>query len=559
MKKKKQPFFSADAVTKHVSSVLTATIDSLAQDRYDADIRFLLNSQKVDFTKKYCSPELDTTDMSLDAFILFLQVNERMKHVSNYPFPNSRFSGRLPRDQQILLRAKNIIARVLGEFVEDEFLANCKHSSGSTIGVNYQNSSIEAKLGKLTYTEGVQRWFQYYLSYDSQLRSVLDSHQHRYELVRGSKAVTVPKDNKKVRMICVEPCLNMFFQQGLMHCLTTRLEKVGLSFSSQQDRNRQLAWYGSLTGTLATIDWSSASDTLNYDLIKFLLPHRWFYYLDQFRCGEIEILGVYEKLHMFSTMGNACTFPLETLVFWAFAVASVSLADQASQTLVDERFFYEAAVFGDDCILPVQDVPTFLGFMERFGFLPNASKSYWEGPFRESCGNDFLAGKDVRPFFLTGPGGSSKHHMTAWLNIMLNRLTNRFIRIWGPLAYIYHASPVYECIFELFRQYKLELFLVPTYFPDDAGVKIGSDFLRFRRHFNIKSLMSTIAEDRHGTKHFRYLRVCYPKRVETSESVHYWLFLKGLEKEAPKYSNIKRNPSYVTAKGLSPCFVINYH
>jgi len=461
-------------------------------------------------------------------------------------------------DQVVLLRAKSIIAQVLGRFDEDEFFQNCRNSSGSTVGVSYTDTSSEAKFKKLTHTKGVDKWFRSYLQYDTQLKSALSPRGLNFIEVLGSNATTVPKDSKKVRMICVEPTLNMFFQQGLMHMISSRLERVGLSFEFQQDINREAAWLSSITGKQATIDWSSASDTLSLSLIEHLLPARWFYYLKTFRSDKINILGGWEDLHMFSTMGNACTFPLETLVFWSLACAvSVRDVKQNFTNLFDITSFPNIKVFGDDCIVDVCDAKPYIDFMIRYGFLPNADKSFLDGPFRESCGGDFLAGQDVRPYFLTGPEDETKTHLHAWLNIIVNRLLNRFIRIFGPLNYIYAAHSVFDCLFSLYRDYKLEIYLVPTYFPDDAGVKFGVDLFRFLKYFRIRDLLSEITIDRHGTRRFNYLAASFSTKVKSDESIRYWLSLKGFSSRKAEFVPIKRRLFYQVAGGVSPCFCLN--
>jgi len=556
--KKERKLFCADEISAHVSSALQSVLAGMHEHTpLDDQSAYLLNAQVRDFQKKFVSPSRDTSELSLDAYLLFDTVNRRMKYVSTYPFPASqKFSVKLERDQRILIRAKNLIAQVLGEFDEDEFFAHCKNSSGSTVGTSYTDTSSEKKFQRMTHTEGVDRWFEYYLNYDFQLKRALGDKPRRYIQVNGSNAVTVPKDSKKVRMICVEPMLNMFFQQGLMHCLTTRLDKVGLSFESQQERNRDMAWYASITGSHATIDWSSASDTLCYELIHFLFPRKWFYYLDQFRSKYMNVLGGVEELHMFSTMGNACTFPIETLVFWSLACASSTISVEGTNTF-DPLSFPGILVFGDDCIVPSAVAPVFLDFMERFGFLPNRHKTFLDGRFRESCGGDFLAGQDVRPYFLTGPESERISHLAPWLNIMFNRLQNRAIRLYGPLKYIYHFHEVFLAIFSLFRKYNLTIFLVPTYYPDDAGIKCGADLFRFLYLFRIRDILGKITVDSHGTKYFGYYSSVFPKRISSNPDIRYWLAIKGLSLRNLPYVSVRRHRSYVTARGVSPCFLIN--
>jgi hypothetical protein len=88
-------------------------------------------------------------------------------------------------------------------------------------------------------------------------------------------------------------------------------------------------------------------------------------------------------------MGNATTFPVQSLVFWAICVAS----------LQRQGFHQPGAVFvfGDDIIIPSECAERVIDDLETFGLLCNRSKSFYKGAFRESCGVDAFNGIDVTP------------------------------------------------------------------------------------------------------------------------------------------------------------------
>jgi hypothetical protein len=88
-------------------------------------------------------------------------------------------------------------------------------------------------------------------------------------------------------------------------------------------------------------------------------------------------------------MGNGFTFPLETLIFFSLAQACCESED-----------YEKVSVYGDDIIVPVYAVPLLTKVLTSCGFLVNASKSFSSGPFRESCGKDYLLGTDVRPCYI---------------------------------------------------------------------------------------------------------------------------------------------------------------
>jgi hypothetical protein len=204
------------------------------------------------------------------------------------------------------------------------------------------------------------------------------------------KLVFVPKNCKTHRPIIVEPVLNGLFQLGVGSYLKGRLRSVGLDLTDQE-RNRKLAREGSIKGNLCTIDLSSASDTLSWGLVADLLPPDWLEFLSQFRTGTFSYEGASYRLEKFSSMGNGFTFELESLIFWALAWASTRSVGGDVSTI---------GVFGDDIIVPSEATQTLLEVLDSAGFWVNPEKSYWEGPFRESCGADWLSGEDVRPFYL---------------------------------------------------------------------------------------------------------------------------------------------------------------
>jgi hypothetical protein len=60
------------------------------------------------------------------------------------------------------------------------------------------------------------------------------------------------------------------------------------------------------------------------------------------------------------------------------------------------------SVFGDDIIIPVDSRELFFSLLEILDFKVNASKSFWTGRFRESCGIDAFDGVDVTPVYWKG-------------------------------------------------------------------------------------------------------------------------------------------------------------
>jgi hypothetical protein len=203
--------------------------------------------------------------------------------------------------------------------------------------------------------------------------------------IHPGKLQFVPKSALTYRSIVVEPQLNSMYQLGVCDFLADKLRRAGVDISDQT-LNQRLAREGSLTNELATLDLSSASDTISIELVASLLPVDWFIFLSSLRSSEVTYKGQTIKLEKFSSMGNGFTFPLETIIFYSLAFACCETGEVVS-------------CYGDDLIVPSNRYPLLCKVLTSAGFSVNMKKSYVEGPFRESCGKDYLLGTDIRPFF----------------------------------------------------------------------------------------------------------------------------------------------------------------
>lgn len=235
-----------------------------------------------------------------------------------------------------------------------------------------------------------------------------------FPFVRGNVWGSVPKNSSTDRSIGFEPSFNLFVQKSIGSKLKSRLRRLGLLdqharcpvFDGRQyiagrrarlakDHHMRLARLSSIDDTLATIDLSNASDTVSSAVVETLLPKPWFQLLDSVRSPMTNVNGRWYRLEKFSSMGNAFTFELETLIFYALCKATGKYFSVDLDT--SENF----SVFGDDMIVPSSIAHPLLSVLQFFGFTTNAEKTFLHGPFRESCGGDYYAGCDVRPFFYT--------------------------------------------------------------------------------------------------------------------------------------------------------------
>jgi hypothetical protein len=208
--------------------------------------------------------------------------------------------------------------------------------------------------------------------------------------VRGNRFTSVPKDGLKNRGICVEPSVNVAYQLAVGRHLKRRLLFAGIDLKEGQTAHRLLARDGSRYGTLATIDLTSASDTVSYQLVKAVMPARWFDVLDALRSPYTRVKRKWVKLEKFSSMGNGYTFELETIIFAALAQAC---ADRTGHQISPGKGIW---VYGDDIIVPRNLADTLLPCLRWCGFTPNPRKTFVSGRFRESCGGDFYDGIPVR-------------------------------------------------------------------------------------------------------------------------------------------------------------------
>lgn len=270
----------------------------------------------------------------------------------------------------------------------------------------------------------------------------------------------VPKTVREHRSICIEPSLNMFFEQGVRRLLEWQLiAHYGIDLSNQQMRNSNLALAASLDGRFGTIDLSSASDTIAYSLIKQSVPSDQFSIIDGLRSTKTCLPdGSVVDLQMFSTMGNAFTFPLMTAIFAAVVETAYRFHGLPFKTGYGAK---DWAVNGDDIIVRRETYDTVIRLLRLLGFTPNLDKSFNEGFFRESCGVDAYKGHNVRGIYIKTLK-QSQDAISA-----LNRLV-AWSAEWGiPLPLV--------CGF--IRKFTKKLFLVPMHESDTAGLRVPSTCL----------------------------------------------------------------------------------
>jgi hypothetical protein len=499
---------------------------------------FFSKAQYKGFLKKY-PPASDSgaADRRVNAVSKFLDTVAHLRsHSCTYPDPDilrTLPKGDINEADRALVRARSICHNLLGRLSTDDWFSKCKHGPNSSLGVPFSDSGNSRKFQPpWTATESAVGVWEHYLRYDDLLaRSLARSCPELrrpgglwlyVDLVESSRLTTVPKNDTTDRTIAIEPTVNMYLQQGLGRLIAEKLAVVGVDIQKQQDVHRKMAFEASLSRKYATIDFSSASDCVETGLLKFLLPPEWFEAVVAVRCDSVMVEGSRIELPCIATMGNATTFVLETLVFYALAIASIM---KPTRTLLPEwEDFKRVSVFGDDCIVPVEAARFFMDLCKRVGFIVNEDKSFYDklNPFRESCGADFLGGYNVRPVMITGPRSPKPSSLRAWLYVLWNVLSKRLLTSLGERNYAYSLS--LQFLAREISRHNQELYLIASNDPEDAGLKTWGDWGRLSRLFTIPVAVGLL--DSNHTLHYRRLVTTPPKAGFETPELEMWLKLK---------------------------------
>ncbi|DAD52124.1 TPA_asm: RNA-directed RNA polymerase [ssRNA phage Gerhypos.1_40] len=233
------------------------------------------------------------------------------------------------------------------------------------------------------------------------------------------KLAIVPKDRRGPRVICTQPSGLMWIQQGQRRVLERTIEtsrilstnrglaSEGIAGSIKFDRHENNGWLAlesSRTREFATVDLKDASDLVSWGLVQFLFTKGTNQFLAASRATHVKIDGVQEKLHMYAPMGSAMCFPIESLVFWVIAAAATyvsrgvtyeEIVKSGSATKWVENNKTEVFVFGDDILVRREACTDVCECLKAVGLVPNMSKTFVEGFFREACGVDAFHGEQL--------------------------------------------------------------------------------------------------------------------------------------------------------------------
>jgi len=309
---------------------------------------------------------------------------------------------------ELLQEFGKMALRLFGDVFADVDLAvyegalTPKHGPGSTADGLTGNRKFDQR----EWTERLERVFPYG---DNAMPSwrfnyLLDSTQFLEPGdERPVKVILVPKTLKTPRIIAIEPTCMQYMQQAVMERLVQNLERDplvrGMIGFTDQGPNQVLAREGSMTGRLATIDLSEASDRVSNQHVRQMLKH--FPHLleavDATRSRKADVPGYgVIRLAKFASMGSALCFPFEAMVF--LTIICMAIEREHRHRLTRKEIISlsgRVRVYGDDLIIPTDSMYSVTQLLEAFGLKVNLSKSFGTGKFRESCGKEFYNGRDV--------------------------------------------------------------------------------------------------------------------------------------------------------------------
>lgn len=372
---------------------------SLTPHNYSCHRIFSCDYQVVALIKKYSALPIyvDTERACAEKFI----AAEKQCELTNAYLLSGEFY-RNPVHNDIMHRAKRIIAGILPSVADIDY-TTVNFSSGRTYGVKRNVSAYYKLNGPLEVTSKCHHLALEVLKANPGWVQALQLDPHKCnEIVtrRGDIYSSVPKDATTDRPLGIPPLFNAIIAGNVGVALRKAYkEATGIDIQTAQYTHKRVVQQASITGDIATIDLSSASDTISYAVIMELLPFDWFSFLDSIRSEGFMVktkrpdgtdCEKWFKYHKFTAMGCGFTFELESIIFYAIVKACMDYDDV-------QGFL---SVYGDDILLPRDSFDRVTSVLPAFGFAVNVDKSFGTGHFRESCGSDFFSGIDVRPFFL---------------------------------------------------------------------------------------------------------------------------------------------------------------
>lgn len=383
------PVFTGDFLKLVFNSMDGALHDEPSIDAIFALRQFYLACKKI---RLECSDE--RTNAAFDSFVRTEKELRTADGIRSHDFlmDYRRMASRLWRDLFTAVDHKIYYHEVLP-----------KHGPGSTADGLYGNHKYTNRV----WTERLESefpWIMYGAASWSQHHELSSLSVLSDQSEQPVKVIAVPKTLETPRIIAIEPSYMQYIQQAIMEAFVESIDddpygSAFVKFVDTQQVNQKLAREGSLTGLLATLDLSEASDRVSNQLVREMLsPHpHLFRAVDacRSRSADVPNHGVI-RLAKFASMGSALTFPMEALVFTTLVFLGIE-SDVGHPLTRKDIMSYRGKVklYGDDIIVPTEHVPSVIRVLESNGLRVNYRKSFSTGKFRESCGREYYNGSDV--------------------------------------------------------------------------------------------------------------------------------------------------------------------
>jgi hypothetical protein len=222
-----------------------------------------------------------------------------------------------------------------------------------------------------------------------------------------ARLISVAKNSSSRRTITIEPLLNQFIQQGLNTALRDSIEKCSILGNclalTDQSLNQKLALEGSLYDNWATIDLKSASDLLSIKLVESVFRHHGLFLDHMMDCRSQLVSCASQRVTLmkFAGMGNALTFPVQSVCFAVISIAAILMArNEGCDYWKVKRASRHVRVYGDDIIVSTKYARQVVDRLHDVGLKVNAKKSFLAGNFKESCGVEAWRGVDITPLYI---------------------------------------------------------------------------------------------------------------------------------------------------------------
>lgn len=274
----------------------------------------------------------------------------------------------------------------------------------------------------------------------------------------------VPKTQKGPRIIAIEPACNQYAQQALRAVLYERIENSRLAGGhvnfTDQSINQAIALMASKTGQYATIDLSEASDRVPLELATRMLDANPEFRDAVLACrsshAELPNGTIIGPLRKFASMGSALCFPIESMYFYTICVVALCRAQNLPVTFSSiDKVKEDVFVYGDDIIVPSRHAEIVLDYLQQYNCKVNLAKSFWNGKFRESCGQDAYDGESVTPIYVRRLHPKNKRQVSELISFVqganafykrgywqtASYMFEHVEKILGPLPYVSETSP----------------------------------------------------------------------------------------------------------------------